>query len=401
MGQIALVGKPNSGKSSLFNLLTGLYQKVGNYSGVTVERKTGKFLGNEIIDLPGIRSLWISSPEEKISLDAILDYHSKSLPILFVANGTELEDALSLFTEMADLQTNMAIIINFKDELEKNKIEVDAENLKAKLGCPVILMNSKSGEGLSEIIQLVEENNFNVPHSFCRSRYDQLENGELKNNFKSQLIQSGTEVTDAAYKEINDDFVQRQRITRNIVQACVTKNQDYNSLLNRSQKIDRFMLHPILGLLSFFFVLLLLFQAVFTLSAYPMDWIDAGFGMASEWAQNNIGIPWLADLVSQGILPGIGGVLIFIPQIAILFLLLGLLEQSGYLSRISFISDRVLQKFGLSGKSIIPLMSSWACAIPAIMSTRVINDPKERMSKHQIHRLLLNIYRCKILYKAV
>jgi ferrous iron transport protein B len=373
MDQIALVGKPNSGKSSLFNVLTGLNQKVGNFSGVTVEKKTGRFLDIELIDLPGLKSLQIVSPEEQISKNLILEYTSSQTPILFVANGMHLEDNLLLFSEIADLQIPMILIINFKDDLTKNKIEVDIDKLSARLACPVLLMNARTGEGLSELEQLVSSQQYSVPNTFCKSLYDQLENDKVSNNYISSIRNNTSQLEDHI-------FIKRQNLMSSIVSDTTNVLDNRANFLNQSKRWDKILLHPFFGILFFLVTMLVLFQAVFYLAAFPMDWIDAGFASLSSLVDNGVKLPWLADLLSNGVIPGLGGVLIFIPQIAILFLLLGILEHTGYLARISFISNRFLSFFGLSGQSVIPLMSSWACAIPAIMSTRVINDPRERMA---------------------
>jgi len=376
MKKFALVGKANSGKSSLFNLLTGLNQKIGNYAGVTVEKKGGQFSGFEVVDLPGIKSLKTLSLEEEISRNNILEFAENKTPIVFVANGMQLEDSLMLFSEVADLQVPILVVINFKDDLEKANVEIDTNQLSNLLGCQVVLMNSRSGEGFQHLEKAIKTKNFKTPHAVCRSLYDDFENGQIVNNYK-QLILS---VTKNNEDQIKNDYFKRQKIVGSIVRDATNDIKNTSQFLEQSKRWDKVLLHPIFGILIFLLTILVVFQAVFYLADIPMGWIDGFFAAASEWAANNIPIPWLADMFSNGILPGLGGVLIFIPQIAILFFLLGLLEHSGYLSRISFISNRFLSKFGLSGQSVVPLMSSWACAIPAIMSTRVINDPKERMA---------------------
>ncbi len=376
MSKIALVGKPNSGKSSLFNLLTGLNQKIGNYSGVTVERKTGTIGKHTVIDLPGLKSLRTVNIDEQITRDYILELTSLPSPVLFVANGMQLEDNLLLFSEIADLQVPIAVAINFKDDLEKSQIVIDTKKLTQLLGCPVVLMNSRNGEGLEELNAIFEDDRFQIPNAVCRSLYDNFEDGELNNNYLHQIQSNAV----AHIVENKDDFFKRQKIIASTIRSCITVVGNRGSFLDKSKKWDKMMLHPIIGLLFFLLTMLIVFQAVFYLATIPMDWIDAGFAMLGEWSKNSIRPEWLADMVSNGIIPGLGGVLIFIPQIAILFFLLGILEHSGYLSRISFISNRFLTRFGLSGQSVVPLMSSWACAIPAIMSTRVITDPKERIA---------------------
>ncbi len=376
MKKFALVGKPNAGKSSLFNLLTGLNQKIGNYSGVTVERKIGQFQDYEISDLPGIKTLRSTSPEEKISKEAILQYAKDKTPILFVANGMQFEDNLMLFSEIADLQIPCILLINFKDDLSKNKIEINTTSLSNTLGCPVLLMNSRDGDGLSELEYHIKRDGFKIPNAICRSLYDSFENGLLVNSFEKDLAASEAN----GKNDHAEDFFKRQKVISSMIRSSITEIKNRDNYLSQSKKWDGFLLHPIFGLLFFLFTLLIVFQSVFYLSGFPMDWIDSGFGKLIELVQTNIKVDWLASLLSDGIIAGLGGVLIFIPQIAILFFLLGLLEQSGYLSRISFLSNRFLSKFGLSGQSVVPLMSSWACTIPAIMSTRIINDPKERMA---------------------
>jgi len=372
---IALVGKPNSGKSTLFNLLTGMNQKVGNFSGVTVERKTGKFTGYEIVDLPGLKSLCSTAPEEVIAKSEILSYAEYEFPIIFIANGMQLEDSLLLFSEVADLEVPIVLVINYKDDLEKNRILIDKKALSDRLGCEVILMNSRTGDGLENLEKVIKENGFNIPNSVCRSAYDTFEGDVIENSYRRVVAFPSPEDDQL----IEDGFHKRQKIISSIVKSTIQRDQVFD-YLQSTKSWDKILLHPIYGLLIFLFVLYIVFQAVFTISAFPMDWIDGGMASLSSYAKTVIPDSWFQDLVADAIIQGIGGVIIFIPQIAILFFLLGVLEHTGYLSRISFISDGFLRKFGLSGKSIIPLMSSWACAIPAIMGTRVIDDPRERLA---------------------
>ncbi len=379
MKQLALIGKPNSGKSSLFNKLTGLNQKIGNYSGVTVEKKSGDFNGTKIIDLPGLKSLWVDSLDEKISLQEILKYAEEGSPLLFVANGLQLADSLLLFSEIADLQLPIILVINFKDELKKSQLVLDEEKIKNHLGCEVVLMNSKTGEGLDELEKLIRENKAKVPHTFRRSQFEKIDENGFQNIYLKSIIDHQNEFTNEQYNLLETDFSQRQVLVSKITNDVLKEDPTKVDILVGSKRADKILLHPIWGMLIFIAVMLVVFQSVFTLSGIPMDWIDQFFAWASEQSAK-ISIPWLSSLMSEGIIPGLGGVLIFIPQIAILFLLLGILENSGYLSRISYIADNFLQKFGLSGKSVVPLMSSWACSIPAIMSTRMIEDSRERMA---------------------
>lgn len=380
MKKIALVGKPNSGKSSLFNLLTGLNQKIGNYAGVTVEKKTGFFEDLEVTDLPGLNSMWPNTIEEEISQSFILNLVHDSTPVVFVANANQLSDNLILFSELADLQIPVVLVLNFMDEFEKNKSKLDVEALESRLNCRVCMMNSRTGAGLEHLKSIIHNQDFKVPNSFCLSFYDIFDEDTIVNKYVPTLLESQQNLTEESLATIQQDFAQRQMLVNNLLNGVIQYDEANDHLQKRTKQFDKILLHPIWGILIFLSVLLLVFQSVFSLSTYPMDWIDASFSALSEFVTNKVSILWLADLISNGIIPGLAGVVIFIPQIAILFFLLGILENTGYLSRISNLSDRFLQKFGLSGKSIIPLMSSWACAIPAIMSARTIDDQRERLS---------------------
>jgi len=313
MAQLALVGKPNSGKSSLFNLLTGLNQKIANYSGATVDKKSGTFQQYEVVDLPGIKSMLTVSLDEQITKDAVLELAENKNPVLFVAKAMQLSENLLLFSEIADLQIPSILIINFKDELEKNRIEIDLNKLADWLGCPVILMNSRNGDGLSDLEEAVKNNRFSIPNAICRNLYDRVEGDEVINHYAEKIKQSNQ---DKSHLDAND-FFKRQKIIGSLVRSVSADIFKGNSFLERSKKWDRIFLHPIFGMLFFLLTMLVVFQSVFYLSSIPMDWIDMAFASLSEWTNDNIKIGWLADLISNGILPGLGGVLIFIPQIAI------------------------------------------------------------------------------------
>lgn len=350
--RILLAGKPNAGKSSLFNLLTGLNQKIGNYSGVTVERREGIYKDFIIEDLPGLRSLRTELIDESISRDALL--HSSGSPIIYIVNGMQLLDSLMLFSEIADLQIPMLVVINFKDDLEKNKVELNTAQLEGLLGCKVLLMNSKTGEGFESLEQQINSNGFSVPNAVCLNLYDEFDGQQFSNQYRNNITSSNQ-----LNEQLEQDYFKRHKIVSAISSEVSSYEGNPNGFLESTQKWDKILLHPIWGIVLLLATILVMFQCVFYLADIPMGWIDSFFAAASEWTNEYVPIPWLADMISNGILPGLGGVLIFIPQIAILFFLLGVLEQTGYLSRISLLSNRFLQRFGLSGQSVVPLMSSW------------------------------------------
>ena len=373
LNNVLLVGKPNAGKTSLFNRLTGMNQKVGNYSGVTIEVLKGKYHDRDIIDIPGLQSLNTTSPEELISKGEIIKSAKAQMPIVFVANGMQLFDSLILFSQLADLQTPMILAINFHDEAQKNNLIIDKEGLQKKLGCPVVLLNSRKGVGVRELEHLISSNGFKTPNTICRSNYEEFSANGIWNTY-FELLESNSQEHDW-----EDDYKRRQQVLLPIINENLQSDNTLDYLAN-THKWDKVLLHPIWGVLIFLATLYVVFQSVFFFSSFPMDWIDSSFAWLADQANENISNPWLKKLIGGAIIPGISGVVIFIPQIAILFFLIGILEQIGYLSRISFISDAFLKRFGLSGHSVIPLVSSWACAIPAIMSTRIIENPKERLT---------------------
>jgi ferrous iron transport protein B len=363
MEKIIFIGKPNSGKSSLFNQLTGLNQKTGNFSGVTVEQKKGRFQDFEITDLPGLQSLQSTNLDEQISKRELFKL-TESDKVVFIANGMQLEESLLFFSQIADLQIPILLAINFKDEIEKNGVEIKLDPLSKQLGCSTIIVNARTGDGIEELKQLIKNNGFRIPNSICRSQYDEFsENGDYKNNYR---ILSEKETNSDFWES---DYFKRKEVIQNIAKECTTKPP--SSYLSKTQRLDKWLLHPIIGVFIFLFIMFLVFQGVFSFAEYPMGLIDDSFSS-------------LADMVGskflKAIIIGLGAIMVFIPPIAILFFLLGILEHTGYLSRISFIADAFLKKFGLSGHSVVPLMSSWACAIPAIMSTRIITNPRERFA---------------------
>lgn len=256
MKQLTLIGKPNSGKSSLFNLLTGLNQKIGNYGGVTVERKVGRFQDYEVIDLPGLKSLKAGSPEEKLAKDAILEHCRTQSPlILFIANGMQLEDSLLLFSELADLQVPMILAINFKDDLERNKIKLDIPKLSNTLGCPVTILNSRNGDGLDNLHAILASNNYVIPNAVCRSIYDTVEGDEIVNTYLSRI----ENVDSIHYEDRKDEFNKRQKIIGSIIKSSVHVEKD-NDHLSRSQQWDKILLHPIFGVLIFYLCCMLFFN---------------------------------------------------------------------------------------------------------------------------------------------
>lgn len=412
---LGLLGNPNSGKSSLFNQLTGLRQKVGNFPGVTVDKKTGSIIlpnGEQatIIDFPGTYSLHPTSEDERIVLNVVTNPNDGSYPdaIVYVASVMQLEKHLLLFTQLQDLHFPMILVLTMSDVAKKQGIETQIDTLSKKLNCPVILLSNRTGEGipaLQEAILHVKNNlsSFSPPPPFFklskteRQWAEQLsflnakdslpyrnllclhhfENLHFLDTAKKEELQK---ISDSANFSSLDEQV-RETMARYddftpIVRQTTTQAQTPKTI---TDTIDTIVMHRIWGPIIFFGLMLFVFQAIFTWASYPMDWIEMGIGAINEGLRQLLPAGWMTNLLTEGVIAGLGGVLVFVPIIAILFFLITLLEAAGYMARAVFMFDSIMQKFGLNGRSIVALISGGACAIPAVMSARTISNSKERL----------------------
>lgn len=405
--KVALVGNPNVGKTSVFNALTGLNQRVGNYPGITVERKVGFCkIGNEttaqIVDLPGTYSINPSSKDEEVALKALFDSKNNDFPdvVVVVAEVENLKRNLLLFSQIKDLGFPVVLAINMADRMELKGITIDVSELEKQLDTKIALISVRKNQGINELKQLILNYQTFSTHSFLDLKKVDEPHFELmeklypnQNPYKVWLHHSqqisfegistvlGSNYTPKTESEIKR-IQQRETIKRYQLIGEILKKTyviDASKATDLRAKLDRIFTHKVFGYVIFFAIMLLVFQAIFEWSAIPMDFIDGSFGSLSEWAKSVLPEGKLAELISDGIIPGIGGVVIFIPQIAILFLFIALLEESGYMSRVVFLMDKIMRPFGLSGKSVVPLISGTACSIPAIMSARNIENSKERL----------------------
>ena len=377
---VALVGNPNAGKSTLFNALTGLNQKTGNFPGVTVDKKSGFFRiknnstidSYRVIDLPGTYSLFPKSPDEKVACEVLLNENEIDYPdiIISVADATNLKRSLLLTTQLIDLSIPVILALNMSDEANDKGILIDAELLQKELGIPVVFLNSRKEEGIDILKNKINEiksidvktGNFNKENK--RDFFNKFLNID---SFNKQLK-----------KEEEQDTINRFKAIGKIIDQCV-KYKDNFSVYRVTEKIDNYLTHPVFGFVTFLTVLFLVFQSIFYLAEFPMNWIESFF----EWSGNSLStiLPegFINDLLVNGILAGLSGVVVFVPQIALLFGFISLLEDSGYMARVSFMMDKLMRQVGLNGRSVIPLISGVACAVPAIMGTRTISNFKERI----------------------
>ncbi|MDF3028214.1 MAG: ferrous iron transport protein [Fluviicola sp.] len=360
MKKIALFGNPNTGKSSLFNRLTGLRQHVGNFPGVTVDKHSGFLnIGGkelELIDFPGTYSIYPRSRDEEVVYNVISDPGNVNFPekAIVVLDSTNLERNLLLFTQIYDLGLDTALVLNMMDVAARNGFNIHIPALEEAFpNAKIIRTNARIGTGLPELKAWMAEDS--VPQEI------KLETLKPKEDTQAQIA------------DTNKRF---ERI-KSIVSKAVSRKA---SEANFSNKLDKWLIHPVFGYLIFLVILMLIFQTVFTLAAYPMDWIDMGTSSLAKWLGSVMPEGIFTSLVVDGIIPGIGGVLIFIPQIALLFFMLSILEETGYMARVVFITDKLMRPFGLNGKSVVPLLSSAACAIPGIMATRTISSWQERLT---------------------
>lgn len=411
---IALVGNPNSGKSSLFNVLTGLNQKVGNFPGVTVDKKTGVctlepgFTVN-VIDLPGTYSLYPRRADEWVSYKVLMNVDKSVNPdmVVLVADASNLKRNLLFCSQIIDLKLPVVVALTMTDLAAKKGIKIDLEELERELGVPVVSINPRKNKGIPQlkkvIIQTARQQHKASAHDFINIKslaenavtdvqkimpalsvyasvhylinhenfplsaevQDKVENIETKNNFNPTRLQA-------------EEILQRYSRIRQIMQQSVVEEDPLQRKLF-TERLDNLLLHRTWGYLILLTVLFLLFQSIFWLAEYPMNAIEWTFAHVSGWLGTVLPSAWWSDLIINGFIAGLSGILVFVPQIMILFGLVTILEDTGYMARISFLSDKLMRKVGLNGKSVMPMISGFACAVPAIMSARNIENRKERL----------------------
>ncbi|AUC06654.1 ferrous iron transporter B [Acinetobacter lwoffii] len=348
--RIALVGNPNCGKTSLFNHLTGTRQKVGNYAGVTVERKVGTFQlasgkAVRVLDLPGTYSLDATSPDEEITRNVVqgkIAEEQEQDAFLCVVDATNLKLHLGLVLEMIALDRPVLVVLNMMDEARRRGMQINTQKLSERLGVPVVETVAVRSSGIENLKNALDQGKYSVP---------QTELSGLK----------------------GDSHQRVENILNDVVNFVDQEDK-------RTDFLDKIFLHPVLGLLSLAVMMFVIFQAVFAWAAPFMDGIESFFGWLGEFLGEYISHPLLNSLVVDGIIAGAGGVVVFLPQILILFFFILVLEESGYLPRAAFLLDKLMFKAGLSGRAFIPLLSSFACAIPGIMASRTISDPRDRLT---------------------
>ncbi|WP_299114010.1 ferrous iron transport protein B [uncultured Winogradskyella sp.] len=407
---VALIGNPNTGKTSVFNALTGLNQKVGNYPGITVEKKEGvcklpRGVKAHILDLPGTYSLNASSLDESVVIELLLNKNDKDYPdvAVVITDVENLKRNLLIYTQIKDLEIPTILVINMSDRMAYKGISLDIETLEEQLDTKIALISTRKGKGIDNLKALIS-NYKSLSIAPCLNTQD-IDTSYFEGLKKAFPNQSLYKLWLVITQDVNFGKVDRQSIAdtssfktksetdlkRLQQKETIKRYQFINNVLKNGQtidlssakdlriKLDRILTHKVWGYLIFFFILLTIFQAIYDWAEVPMDLIDSTFASLSEWTKNVLPSGAFTNLLAEGVIPGLGGIVIFIPQIAFLFLFIAVLEESGYMSRVVFLMDRIMRRFGLSGKSVVPLISGTACAIPAIMATRNIESWKERL----------------------
>ncbi|HEX6332597.1 MAG TPA: ferrous iron transport protein B, partial [Flavisolibacter sp.] len=411
---IALVGNPNSGKTSLFNALTGMNQRVGNFPGVTVDKKTGTAsisdtISGNIIDLPGTYSLYPKRLDEWVSYRVLMDQdraiHADVLVV--VVDASNMKRNLLFCSQIIDLKKPVVVALTMLDLAKKKGIGVDLNELERELGVPVVSVNPRKGKGMPQLKKAIEQTASRLYKVPAR---DFIDNRQLAPSSIDDLkkVVAGTSDYSAIHYLINHEEFDLDHVTQDTIENIERKNQfnptrtQATEILQRyhrikhimqvavtepdplqqtilTDKLDNVLLHRKWGYLILLLVLFLLFQSVFWLAQYPMMWIEMAFSATSSWLSTTLPEGWFSDLLINGVVAGLSGIVIFVPQIMILFGLITILEDTGYMARISFLTDRLMRSVGLNGKSVMPLISGFACAVPAIMSARNIENRKERL----------------------
>jgi ferrous iron transport protein B len=412
---IALVGNPNSGKSSLFNSLTGLNQRVGNFPGVTVDKKTGSCrisdsLTANILDLPGTYSLYPKSADEQVTCEVLLNREHKDRPdmIIVIADASNLRRNLLFCSQIMDLGIPVIIALTMNDIARQKGIEVDVDELERMMGVPVVKINPRRNKGIGPLKKIVADTRLaaSATHNrefidikahtgqwldevqaICKleSRYSALQVAcsymDLSFLNAAQRIQIAALVDQAGFHKAKvqaEEVMDRYKKIGSIMDKAVAEASPLKQSM-MTDRLDKVLLHPVWGNLVLLVVLFMMFQSIFWLAEYPMTWVENLFSYTSGWLDGMMADSFFKDLLINGVLAGLGGIAIFIPQIMILFGFITLLEDTGYMARISFLSDRLMRSVGLNGRSVMPLISGMACAVPAVMAARTIQNRKERL----------------------